>query len=118
MNLITRGDPGRLARGEAVSDSTVNSGYRLVTIVAAYELEPHVAADLRALGVPGWTSTRVNGQGVGGTRRYGLLDGANVKFETVVERSLADRLAEHLVKQFAGHALVAFASDVDVVLMH
>jgi hypothetical protein len=84
--------------------------------VAAYELADHIARDLETLGVPGWTSTRVDGRGAHGPRRFGLLDGSNVKIETIVDRELAARVLAHVAKEFAGREVLTYAHDVDVVV--
>lgn len=86
---------------------------KLVTIIAPYSLGDHVASDLQALGVGGFTKTNADGWGSHGTRHFGLVDGANVRFETLVSAELAREILERVLGECAHDAVVAFMQDVD-----
>jgi hypothetical protein len=86
---------------------------KLVTIIAPYSLGDHIAGDLRTMGVGGFTTTNADGWGSHGRRHFGLVDGANVRFETLVSAELATEILERVVGAFAHDAVVGFMHDVD-----
>ncbi|HTA93797.1 MAG TPA: hypothetical protein VK745_29675 [Polyangiaceae bacterium] len=86
---------------------------KLVTIVAPYRHGDHIAADLRTIGVGGFTTMSADGWGSHGTRHLGLVDGANARFETLVSAERANEILERVVGAFAHDAVVAFTQDVD-----
>ena len=88
---------------------------KLVTIVAAFQLANRIGTDLRALGVSGYTKTKVDGWGTHGTREAGIIDGANVRFDTLVPAELARTLLELVDTQFKDRGVIAFAVDADAV---
>jgi len=88
---------------------------KLVTIIAAYELEDRLVAELRALKTSGFTVAKVNGYGAHGPRKYGILDGANLRIETLVSQAQAGTLLRHLLDRYADLELVAYALDVEAI---
>ncbi len=88
---------------------------KLVTVIAGSELQERLEADLKELGIKGFSLMRVDGYGVHGPRRHGLLGSGNVRFETLVQPELATRLMEYLTKHYKGWGLVAFMQEVETV---
>lgn len=88
---------------------------RLVTIVAEAVLEASILALLKEIGVSGYTAADARGEG-SRARRTGEIPGENVRIETLVAPETARRLlAEVSQRWFADYAIVAWASDVEVV---
>ncbi len=86
-----------------------------LTIVAEAVVEARLLRDLEAAGVRGWTLTSGRGKG---TSQVDASDweGANVRLETLLSSSAADRvltmLAEHYFPRFA---VVAWVTPAQVV---
>ena len=74
----------------------------LVTIIAAFALEERLLADLKALGVTGYTFAGVDGRGHHGRRMRSIVDAGNVRIETLVTPTLARRILKHVVHEFSG----------------
>ena len=91
---------------------------KLVTILASLALGSRIASDLRALGVSGYTKTKADGWGMHGSRQFGIVDGANVRFETLVGAELGQKILHTVAANFSGQAAVAFSCDVDAVPSH
>ena len=87
----------------------------LVTIIAAFALEERLLADLKALGVTGYTFAGVDGRGHHGRRMRSIVDAGNVRIETLVTPTLARRILKHVVREFSGSSLVAYAHAVEAV---
>jgi hypothetical protein len=98
-----------------MSDNIEIAKLKLVTILGSFELGSRIASDLRALGVSGYTKTKADGWGVHGSRQFGIVDGANVRFETLVAAELAHKILQTVAANFAGQAVVAFSCAVDAV---
>ncbi|MGD0675583.1 MAG: transcriptional regulator [Polyangiaceae bacterium] len=88
---------------------------KLVTIVAGSELEPRLEAELKHHGAVGYTSTRVEGRGVHGVRKEGILDTGNVRIESLVSPEIAHKLLQRLAREYADWPFIAFAQDVEAV---
>ena len=101
-----------------MSDNIEIARLKLVTILASFELGSRIATDLRALGVSGYTKTKADGWGVHGSRQFGIVDGANVRFETLVNAELGQKILKTIAANFSGQAVVAFTCDVDAVPSH
>jgi nitrogen regulatory protein PII len=86
---------------------------KLLTIIAPFGLGDNIAQDLQTMGVGGFTSTSAHGWGRHGSRHFGLVDGANVRIETLVSAQLAQEILERVVGAFAHDAVVAFTQDVE-----
>jgi hypothetical protein len=86
---------------------------KLVTIIAPYSLGDHIAGDLKTMGVGGFTTMKADGWGSHGPRHFGLVDGANVRFETLVSAELAREILERVLRECAHDAVVAFMQDVE-----
>jgi nitrogen regulatory protein PII len=88
---------------------------RLVTIIAGAELEDRLSQDLRQAGAPGQTLSRVEGRGHHGPRTVSFLDRGNVRIETLVAPTVAEKILERIVGQYAGLEIVAFVQDVEAI---
>jgi hypothetical protein len=87
----------------------------LVVMVGPSELSDGLGRDLRELGVVGFTTMTVNGYGAHGRRKYGILDGANIRFEIVAKPDLASRLLDLVATRYADQAVIAYASPIEAV---
>lgn len=102
--------PAHGARSADAGRGTVT----LVTIVAEAILETRLVRDVRACGAHGWTITPAHGEGPR-NRRVGDLEGGNVRLETLVSPSVADRIMARLAADyFPNYAAVAWLSEVQV----
>lgn len=88
---------------------------KLVTIVAPSEARDSLTQALESLGASAYTLVKADGHGRHGHRRYGVLDSANVLIQTVVPSAIAQNILAHVVAQYAGRAVIAYAMDVDAV---
>jgi hypothetical protein len=88
---------------------------KLVVVTGPFELSEHLAKDFKVLGARGFTTMTVNGSGAHGARKYGILDGANVRFEIVATPALAKKVLDHVTTAFEGQAVVAYALDCEAV---
>jgi hypothetical protein len=86
---------------------------KLVTIVAPYENAESLAGELHDLGVTAFTSSRADGRGLHGPRNYGVLDGANVRMEMLVNADLARKILDYVAVAHDGDAMVAFAVEAE-----
>jgi nitrogen regulatory protein P-II 2 len=88
---------------------------KLVTIVAEAVLAERLTADLKRLGVKGFTLTEVRGEG-SRHLRAGEIPGENVKLETVVSEHAAALVLEHVAREyFSNYAVIVYVADVAVV---
>jgi nitrogen regulatory protein P-II 2 len=88
---------------------------KLVTVVGESVLAERLPGELRRLGATGWTLSSVSGDGSRGMRTS-PLPGENLRIETVVSETVADRILTRLANEyFPNFALVAWVSDVHVV---
>jgi nitrogen regulatory protein PII len=88
---------------------------KLVTIIASSEFVDRLAETLRSLGARGYTMTDARGRGVHGPRGLSFFDAGNARIETIVPAAVADKILEHIVKDYAGDEIIAFSHDVDAV---
>ena len=85
-----------------------------VVIVAESVLEANLLRDLSACGALGWTITASRGHGPR-NRRVSEVEGGNVRIETLVSASVADRIWDLLERDyFANYAITAWAHEVSV----
>jgi nitrogen regulatory protein P-II 2 len=88
---------------------------RLVTVIAADDLEDRLIRELTALGASGYTVLPARGAGSHGVRTS-ALEGSNVQIEAIVDLPTADRIVERMLDQFQPrHALVVYVSAIHVV---
>jgi len=87
----------------------------LLTIIAEDELESRLIADLKKLGVRGYTICTVRGEGVHGLRAS-QWEGENIKIEVIVDNALADAIAELVAKAyFPNFATILYLLPVQVL---
>lgn len=87
----------------------------VVTIVAERVLEGRITELVVELGSTGYTVTEARGSG---SRNLGshTFEGRNVRIETVVDRSTADRILEAVAERYFPHyGVIAYAHDARVV---
>jgi hypothetical protein len=103
----------------AVHDSMaappVMAQVKLVTIIAASELEERLMDDLRGLGIRAYTTSRAGGSGLHGRRQAGIWEMGNIRVETLVDNDLALRVMAGLVRAYKGQSLIAFTQTVEAV---
>ncbi|MGA3120354.1 MAG: transcriptional regulator [Polyangiaceae bacterium] len=87
----------------------------LITVVAAFELEPRLANDLRALGVVAYSVGKVDGRGVHGHRTAGLVDASSLRLEMLVAPALTESILELIANQYAGQPIIAYVHDVEAM---
>ena len=88
---------------------------KLVTIVAEAVLRERLAELVHAAGATGYTITGATGRGSRGLRSTTVLDSENVRLETLVSETIANKLIETLAREYFPHyAVVAWVADVDV----
>jgi hypothetical protein len=88
---------------------------KLVTIITPFLLEERLASDLIELGATGYSTSKVNGHGSHGPRKYGIVDGANIRVEVIVHADLASQILTLLSSRYEKEALVAYAMDVEAI---
>ena len=87
----------------------------LLTIIAEDELESRLIADLKALGIRGYTICTVRGEGSHGLRSS-QWEGENIKIEVIVDSALADTICEHVTKTYFPHfATILYLLPVQVL---
>lgn len=87
----------------------------LVTVVAEAVLEHRLIRDVVAAGAHGWTVCDARGQGSRGVRAD-EFEGSNIRLETLVSASVADRFLEVLDRDyFPAYAVVAWTTPGKVV---
>jgi len=97
-----------------MTEGTETAKVKLVSVICSFHLAEGIVDQLRALGVSGYTRTKVDGWGAHGTRKYGFIDGANVRIDTLVDVELAQTILRSVVASFPGQA-VAFSVDAEAV---
>lgn len=86
---------------------------KMVVIVAEPVLEHRLVTELRALGAKGFTL--VEGRGEGTKQAHATEEGANVRIETIVPATVADRIMEHVsTTYFENYSVIAYVQDVAV----
>lgn len=86
----------------------------LLTIVSESVLLERLIELLKANGATGYTVTDARGEGSRG-RRVGEIPGDNVRIESLVSGSVAQRMLEVLAASyFANYAVVAWVAEVHV----
>ncbi len=86
-----------------------------VTVIAEAVLRERLIAEILSAGATGYTSAAAEGEG-SRHLRSGDLPGDNVRIETIVDESVADRLLTQLTNQYFPHfALIAYVTEVRVI---
>jgi nitrogen regulatory protein P-II 2 len=87
----------------------------LITIIAEDELEADLIADLKTLGVKGYTISSVRGEGHHGVRGS-LWEGENLRIEIIAHAPLAERVATFVAERyFPKYATIVYLTEVQVL---
>ncbi len=88
---------------------------KLVTIIADEVIEKRLIADVKKLGAKGYTIAKAHGEGAKG-ERMSEWEGENVRLETLVSESVAEKIMAHLAEHyFPNYTIIAYLSDVAVL---
>lgn len=86
-----------------------------LTIIAEAVLEDRLLREMRELGARGYTLSEVRGEGTRGIRAA-EWEGKSIKVEMLISPEAADRILEHVAKEYFPHyAVVAYVLDVQVI---
>ncbi len=89
---------------------------KVVTIITVFEARERVLEALTTLGVRGFSTYNVEGTGVHGEKRTGLVETENLVFVILASEPLSDRVLawveEHLLPRYPG---IAYSTDVSAV---
>lgn len=87
----------------------------LLTVIAEAILKGRLIEEFTRAGAKGHTLTECEGSG-SRHRRVGEILGANIKLETIVSATVADKLLDRLANEyFPKFAVIAYLSPVSVV---
>ena len=88
----------------------------LLVIVAEAVLEKALVHDARARGVQGWTVGEVHGGGHEGVRDGAWEADRTIELRVICDAEVADKIAEHVLANYAPHYAVAlYFSEVAVL---
>jgi len=113
-------DAWKKSRVSAVEDREVamsaikTENVKLVTIITPYAFEERIANELLQLGATGFSSSKVDGHGAHGPRKFGFADGENIRLEVLVHDD-ATKILHNLAARYAADAVVAYAIDAVAV---
>ena len=89
---------------------------KLLVIVAEAELERALVQDVRELGAQGWTIQEVRSAAREGVREGAWESDRTIELKVICDESVADRIAERVLGDYAPHYSVAvWFSDVQVI---
>ena len=86
-----------------------------VTMIGDSSVQYRLLQEIKAFGATGYTWFLANGEGDRGIRpRH--AEPANAKIEVITTPDLADKILEHVARNyFDNYAMIAFLDDVEVV---
>lgn len=88
----------------------------LLVIVAEAALEKNLLRDARGHGAQGWTVSEVHGAGREGVREGAWEADRTIELKVICDDTVADTLAEHVVRTYAQNYSVAlYFSSVSVL---
>jgi len=88
---------------------------KLITVIAEAIVSDRIIREILRLGATGYSAHPVSGQGSRGVRAS-LGERKNVRIETVVNESVADRILHLLSESYVQpYAVIVFARDVEVL---
>lgn len=88
---------------------------RLLTIITEAAIERPLVADCRRFGAQGYTVLDVRGGGLHGEREGSWEADRSIELQVVCSAEVAERIAEHVLAQYASHYAVSlYLSDVQV----
>lgn len=88
---------------------------KLLTIITEGALERPLVADARRFGAHGYTVLEVRGGGMHGEREGAWEADRSIELQVVCGAEVAERIAEHVLAQYApNYAVAMYLSDVQV----
>lgn len=86
----------------------------LVTIISDDALTQNLIDDIKSLGAKGYTMEVAKGEGSHNSRTF-ELEGENIKLETIVSESVAEKIMNLLAEKYFEHyGLIAYVQNIDV----
>jgi len=87
---------------------------KLVTIISDDALTQNLIDDVKRLGAKGYTMEVAKGEGSHNSRTF-ELEGENIKLETIVSESVAEKIMNLLAEKYFEHyGLIAYVQNIDV----
>lgn len=88
---------------------------KLVTIITLDVLENELIEFIKQAGAKGYTISEARGEGLSSLRNS-ELEGKNIRIETLVSQETANKILEHLVKNyFDKYRTICFLQDVKIL---
>jgi nitrogen regulatory protein P-II 2 len=88
---------------------------KLLTIITEAAIERALVADARRFGAHGYTVLDVRGGGMRGDREGAWEADRSIEMQIVCAADVAERIAEHVLEQYApNYAVALYLSDVAV----
>lgn len=88
---------------------------KLVTIIAEAVLEEKIISGIKESGAKGYTVVGSHGEGSRG-RRTGEIPGENIRIETLVSSTVAEKIMEQIsTNYFQNYAVVCYLTDASVL---
>jgi nitrogen regulatory protein P-II 2 len=92
---------------------------KMVTIVAEAALEAAILADIKRLGVHGYTLLEAQGAGARGVRKGDWDQNRNIQIQAICSDDVAHAVMDHLFEQYyEDYAIIAYATEVEVHREH
>ena len=88
---------------------------KLVTILGPITLGDTILAELRELGVTGYTTATAHGWGEHGARQFGLNEEPNIRIDTLVSAEMARAILASIDARAADNGIIAYALDAEAV---
>ncbi|HWP19656.1 MAG TPA: transcriptional regulator [Burkholderiaceae bacterium] len=89
---------------------------QLLVIIAEAALEKALVRDVKRLGAHGYTVYDVRGEGSTGVREGAWEADRTIEMKVICDATVADHIAEHVLKQYAQHyGVTLFFADVQVL---
>jgi hypothetical protein len=98
-----------------MADTVATASVKLVTIMAPVTLGDRIVAELRDIGVTGYTTARANGWGGHGARQFGLSEEPNIRIDTLVSVEMACAILARIDARAAEDGLIAYVLDAEAV---
>src|SRR5690349_7528133 len=94
----------------------VSGSAKVVTIITAYDAQAIVRRGLAALGVTGFSWSYVEGVGVHGEKRAGLIEAKNLQYLVLASAPLAARVLDWVERELLPrHPSIAYSTDAAAV---
>ncbi len=88
---------------------------KLLVVISEAAIERSLVADARKLGAHGYTLSEVRGGGASGDHEGDWDIDRSIQLQLVCSEEVAERIAEHVLAQYAKHYRVAvYLTDVQV----